>query len=454
MNQRLDRLTAAELSSIYFGNTPNTATKPTTRAALTPTALFLAREVRKRISVNGAVGTDGTDEHEILSTLTSLEQEQHIQLSELERTAATHYVADSNDSYGPLTTLVRTPAISDILVRRFDDISFQVDRRNYRTDLRFPDDAAYRAFLELLLARCGRSCTTSTPVVDISPEPHLRMCVTHESFSPAGEGPTLTLRIHRHSSVTLERLAHEGLAPAPILWHLLALLCEANSTLVICGEVGTGKTTLARALASALPPSESVLTVEDTHELALQRPFARTLLTRERNTEGSGRITPAEAIRTGMRMAMNRLLLGEVRDAEAAEAFIDATSSGHAGLTTIHARSARDALLRFQLFLRRAQPNSDTASINGQLARSVGAIVHLALDQRSSNRRITEVLEVGDSGEGAIKIQPLVRFADSDSGPTWRKECSLSLHHKLLRASALLTAPRGSELRIVNDTEA
>ena len=436
MKQPSELLTSAQLTSLFFGR-ESAPQRTSRRSVLTPAALHLARETKKQLAAPHAA-----DEQVILATLSSLELEQGIQLSELERTAATDYLSAAGDKYGPLSALLRNPSISDVLVRRFDDVSFQVGRRNYSTDIRFPDALAYHAFIESLLARCGRSCTTSTPVIDVALEPTLRLCVTHESFSPPEEGPTLTLRVHRHQLVTLEELSLSGLAPIPVLHHLSDLLSLGSLTVVICGEVGAGKTTLARALAHALPATDAIVVVEDTHELALQRPFCRTLLTREANSEGSGRISAAQAIRTAMRMAMNRLMLGEIRDAEAADAFIDTTASGHAGLTTIHARSAKDALLRLQHFLRRAHPTADRQSIAEHVSRAVGAVVHLSTD-RSGARRVTEVIEVGESNDGTLTTQTLLSLHQTTPSCVWRKECGISLHQAVLPDSPLLANPRG-----------
>lgn len=430
-------LTSAELTRRFFGRecAPPRLAK---RSVLTPAALHLARETRKELADPQSI-----DERSILAALASAETVHGVQLSDIERAAAVDYLSATGGSYGPLTGLLRNPSITDVIVRRFDDVTFQVARRNYATDIRFPDALAYHAYIESLLARCGKSCTLTTPVVDVALEPTIRLCVTHESFSPPDEGPTLTLRVHRHQFATLDDLALAALAPKAVLHHLRDLMSIGDQTLIVSGEVGAGKTTLARALAHDLPATDAVVVIEDTHELALHRPFCRTLLTRDANSEGAGKITAAQAIRTAMRMAMNRLILGEIRDAEAADAFIDTAASGHTGLTTIHARNAKDALLRLQHFLRRAHPSADGGSIAEHISRAVGAVVHLAVDA-SGTRRITEVIEVGESSEGMLTTQPLV-VLHGTSGH-WRKEGGASLHYARLCNSPLLALPRGSIL--------
>ncbi len=442
-------LSAIELSRLFYGSSIVSPQPTSTRSSLTPTALHVARETKRRLA---PLTTAPLTEQEILNQVAYVEQTEGIQLSEIERTAATEYVAEHCDRYGPLTPLINNPAVSDIIVSRFDNVSFQVDRRNFSTDIRFPDAPTYRAFIDTLLSPSGKSCTTSTPVVDVALSPVLRACVTHESFSPTGEGPTLTLRVHRHAAVTLELLAHQGLAPTPFMEFLQSLLQDTSLSLLLSGEVGSGKTTLARALAMALPANEAVVIIEDTYELAVSRPFTRTLITRPHNSESAGEITAAQAIRASMRMAMNRLIVGEIRDAHAADAFVDAATSGHTGITTIHARSARDAILRLQHLLRRAHPMLDASTIAHHVARAVGVVVHLAVD-RTNTRRIVEILEVSANGEGALTSQRFASFHFDASPPRWQKECSLSLHNALLPPSPFLKAPRDTQYGLTHPEE-
>ena len=257
----------------------------------------------------------------------------------------------------------------------------------------------------------------------------------------------MTLRIARHRQISLEALAHYELAPLPLLEYLAAIVEAGAGTLLIAGEVGTGKTTLVKALSLRIPENEAIVIIEDTHEIVLQRPFVRTLLTREANTEGTGRISPALAIRTGMRMAMNRLLLGEMRDGEAAEAFIDVCASGHSGISTIHARSGRDALSRLELFLLRAQGNVTIDAIRRQIANAVSVVVHLGSDRPSGKRRILEVLEVGAANDGAIQVSPIFRFRNDGTRAQWLRDAGISRFSEKLRERGVAMERNGNTIQ-------
>ena len=172
----------------------------------------------------------------------------------------------------------------------------------------------------------------------------------------------------------------------------------------------------------------------------------RTLLTREANTEGVGRITPAQAIRAGMRMAMNRVILGEMRDADAAEAFIDVCASGHPGFSTIHARSAKDAIGRLELFLARAQPSVDVGAIRKQIANAVAIVVYLAVDRRDQKRRIAEIVEIHPTTDNVIQISPIFRYKPGEEVPVWERLSGVSQYSSRLAEEGFVLPERGQRL--------
>jgi pilus assembly protein CpaF len=187
----------------------------------------------------------------------------------------------------------------------------------------------------------------------------------------------------------------------------------------VVGEVGTGKTTLARALAGVIPHDESVLVIEDTPEIRLDHPHVRYVTTREANLEGAGRVSPAQCIRAGMRMAMNRIIFGEIRDAEAAEAFVDVCASGHPGLCTLHGRSALDAVTRLELFLARAQRNADKTLLSAQVVTAVQVVVVVDLCKVTGVRRIMEVRELGPVADGVLRQREIFAYKAAGGVPQW-----------------------------------
>ena len=234
-------------------------------------------------------------EKELFDFVRKIEEQEQESLSEEERTGVVAALTKSYEDFDVLSDLVDDPSINDIIVKSFDDISIQRGRSNFQTGLAFSDPQSYKSFVEQLLKRSGKACTVATPVIDAAVGSNIRLCVTHESLTPEGGSPLLTIRLARHERVSIEALEQGGLAPSVVLEYLAALVESGSCTLLIAGEVGTGKTTLVKALASKIPEEEAILVIEDTQEVRLDRKFVRTLLTREANTEGVGRVSPAQS---------------------------------------------------------------------------------------------------------------------------------------------------------------
>lgn len=349
--------------------------------------------------------------------LEKIAQDQGIALSSLERDQILTLLAEEQAEFGLLQRLVENPQVSDVIVSAFDKIAVQCGRRNYATDYRFADQQSYEQYVEMLLQRAGTSYSTRRPIADGVVRSFARLHVIHRAL--AESGPYLTIRLNRFQTVKCADLAAGGLAPNEVL----AYLCDAakgGATVLIAGEVGTGKTTLLRAVGSSYPDEESILVIEDTPEIRLEHPHVRYIVTRESNNEGIGLISSHDCIRGGMRMAMNRIVLGEIRDAQAAEAFIDVCSSGHSGLSTIHARSPTEALSRLELFLARAERGVDRSALLQQIATAVSVLVYLGVCPQSGVRRILNVREIGSYADGVIRYREIFRYEPTVMGGCWR----------------------------------
>lgn len=339
-----------------------------------------------------------------------------LELSSFERDEVLAHLESDGKSFGVLQPLIDDPRVSDIIVSGFSKVSVQQARKSLRTQLRFADQRSYEAYVEKLLQRAGASYSTKQPIADGMAGSLVRVHAVHKSLCE--DGPYMTLRINRFTSVSTDDLATAGLAPRAVLEYLSAVVGLGRTVLVV-GEVGTGKTTLARALASTIPQDESVLVIEDTPEIRLDHPHVRYVTTREENLEGSGRVSPAQCIRAGMRMAMNRIIFGEIRDAEAAEAFVDVCASGHPGLSTLHARSAADAVTRLELFLARAQRSADRGILGSQIATAVQVVAVVDVCRTTGVRRIMEVRELGPVADGVLRHRDIFLYRVVQGAPVW-----------------------------------
>lgn len=389
---------------------------------LAPALTYVLQEVQREIGILGG-GSHSTSELTQLIEKTALRT--GLTLTPFEKDEVLSFLEADEKPFGLLQPLVDDPSISDIICRGSSQIDIQVGRKNIQADIQFPSQEQYESFVEKLLHQAGSTYSTKQPIADGMIGSFARVHVVHRSIAEAG--PYVTIRLNRFSTVTITDLVDKSLAPVEILKYLQGIV-TAGHTLMIAGEVGTGKTTLARALASGIPEGESILVIEDTPEIRLTHPHVRYMTTRSENSDGAGKVSPSECIRAGMRMAMNRIVFGEIRDAEAAESFVDVCASGHPGLSTIHAKSAADAIGRLSLFLGRAQKGASESVIASQVAASIQVIVHVGVCKITGKRRILEVREIGPMADNVIRQREMFRYAPINETPAWRVVTKSSAH--------------------------
>ena len=333
--------------------------------------------------------------------------------------------------FGALKPLIDDHQISDIIMTSPSAIFVKKGNQITKSDITFPSALKYEQLADRMLTVADNSFSVSKPIVDGMVTPLVRIHAVHKVLCE--EGPYVTLRVSRFTSVKFQDLCRGTMAPRPILNYLRGMLLTGN-TILIAGEVGTGKTTLIRALASTIPSQESILVIEDTAEIKIDHPAVRYVRTRESNMEGVGKISPSECIRAGMRMAMNRIIFGEIRDPEAAESFIDVCVSGHPGMSTIHARSAVDAIARLELLLARQQKGVDREALKEQIGSAVQVVAYTRMCKETGQRRISEVIEIQRGTNGpSLQEQEVFRYSVSGKMPVWKVSSKKSFFEDTLK---------------------
>ena len=291
-------------------------------------------------------------------------------------------VVDHIDGYGPLTSLLRDPGVTDVLVNGPKEVWIEREGDLERTDVTFADEDELRFFIERFTAIAGTRADLSHPIADARLPDGSRMHVVMPPVSPCG--PTVSIRRFPSRRMSLQDLADAEMLDGAQA-RILAEAVVTRRSVAISGATGSGKTTLLNALLSLVDDSERIVTVEETPELNPVCAHRVALVARPPNLEGAGEIPMATLVRTALRMRPDRIVVGEVRGPEALVA-LDALSTGHSGsMTTLHAAGAErvhDRLVEMALGARTA---ATEASLRARAVAAFDLIVHL---ERVRDRRV------------------------------------------------------------------
>jgi len=313
---------------------------------------------------------------------------------------------------GPLEELLRVPDISDILVNGASCV--YIERRGVleHTNLRFRDDEHVIRIIQRIAARVGRRIDEGSPMLDARLEDGSRV---HAIIPPlALDGPALSIRRFGVIPITAEQLVTEDSIAQEMLAFLQACVqCKMN--MLISGGTGSGKTTLLNVLSKWIPTGERLVTIEDAAELRLQREHVVRLETRPPNIEGKGQVTQRELLRNSLRMRPDRIIIGEIRGAEALD-MLQAMNTGHEGsMTTVHANNPRDALRRVETMVSMAGLNLPVVAIRQQMASALDVSVHV--DRvLGGKRKVVKISEVTGTEGDIICLQDLFQFVQTGVG--------------------------------------
>jgi len=396
-----------------------------TRGHLSPLASTILREARRELS-NDQVMQTGKEgqliaESAIAQAVDKVLKRRGEQLDDIERANVIIHLQKDLMGWGVLQPLIDNREVTDIHCYDFQTVVLQRGKFSETTGIHWPSHEAYVAFIDRLLLRLGKSLSTQQHTVDASFPNGIRLCCVHESVCGC-RGPYLTIRVPRLVECSLESLITYQVAPPMIVQYLATLIRSGLATIIVSGETGTGKTTLIKCLGTQFRPEESIVSVEDTPELNFSHPYFRCLVSRPPNSEGVGEVTLQEHIKTTLRMTPTRVILGEMRTPYAAEAFLESAQTGHVGLSTIHARNAKETLVRLESLLGRAQKSVSIEIIRQQVALAVDCVVWMVREKGTGKPRIAEVIEVGNYVEGAVQIRPMFRLAKHGEKAVWKVE--------------------------------
>ncbi|MBF9235512.1 CpaF family protein [Microvirga sp. BT350] len=292
--------------------------------------------------------------------------------------------------YGPLEPLLGRDDIADIMVNGADTVYIEVGGKVQRTDIHFRDNAQLLHICQRIVSQVGRRVDESSPICDARLADGSRVNVI--AFPLAIDGPSLTIRKFKKDKLTLDQLVKFG-AISPEGAEILQIIGRVRCNVLISGGTGSGKTTLLNCLTAYIEPTERVITCEDAAELQLQQPHVVRLETRPPNLEGEGQVTMRDLVRNCLRMRPERIIVGEVRGAEAFD-LLQAMNTGHDGsMGTLHANSPREALSRLESMITMGGYSLPSKTIREMIVSSIDVVIQAAR-LRDGSRRITHITEI------------------------------------------------------------
>ena len=372
-------------------------------------------EVKDRVhkAVIGGLGpsvfnteTDPSTLRERVIDDVTLELEDEAGLARSDRERLVRELTDDILAHGPLERLLADDTITEIMVNGPYEVWIERQGKIFKTDVRFSDESHLRRIIVKMVAQAGRRVDESTPMVDARLADGSRVNAVLPPLSLTG--PLLTIRKFAKRRLGAPELSRLGTLTTETV-DFLDRCVRARLNILISGGTGTGKTTLLNVMSGSIPEEDRVVTIEETAELQLHQRHVLRLESRTRNAEGEGEVAIRQLVRNSLRMRPDRIIVGEVRGAEALD-MLQAMNTGHDGsLCTLHANTPRDALSRLETLVLMAGYDLPVRAIRQQICSALDLIVHIAR-LRDGSRRVTAISEVMRMEADVITLQDVFVF--------------------------------------------
>ncbi len=347
-------------------------------------------------------------------------------------------VFESIRGLGILGKIIADKSITEVMINGYDSIFVERAGKLEKIPDKFESQERLRNIITKFVQDMGRSVNESNPIVDTRLADGSRVNVVLDPI--ALNGPIVTIRRFPEEGMTIQKLIQYG-SITPEAAVFLEKLVRAKYNIFISGGTGSGKTTFLNALSNYIPQTERVITIEDSAELQIRHiPNLVRLETRNANSTGSGAITMRDLIKASLRMRPERIVVGEVRGAEALD-MLQAMNTGHDGsISTGHANSAWDMISRLETMVLSGSPGLPLEAIRQQIASAVDIIIHLSR-MRDSSRKTLAISEVVGIKDGNVILNPLFEFREDEratarkvSGSLCRTENEMKHPDKFLAA--------------------
>ena len=341
--------------------------------------------------------------------------ETYFELSSLnfkEKKLITGGVFESIRGLGVLGRIIADPDVTEVMINGHKDIFIEKSGRLHKLDSQFESRRELEIIITKFVSRAGRAVNESEPIVDFRLEDGSRVNVVMQPI--ALNGPIVTIRRFPKEAMTVENLIRYGSITNEVA-EVLKLLVTAKYNIFVCGGTGSGKTTFLNALSNYIPRDERIITIEDSAELQIKNIDNLVQLeTRNAGADGKSAVTIRDLIKSALRMRPERIVVGEVRGAEALD-MLQAMNTGHDGsLSTGHANSTFDILSRLETMVLQGADGLPLEAIRQQIASAVDIIIHLSR-LRDKSRKTMEIAEVVgyDGNRRQIELNTIYEFRES-----------------------------------------
>lgn len=362
--------------------------------------------------LNESQYVDATDEileEAVKDFVAGVLEEEDLPLNEAEQLQLADDLTEETLGVGPLAELLGDPAITDILVNRYDQVYVERFGKLEATNIRFRDNEHLVRIIQRIAARVGRRIDESSPMVDARLADGSRVNGTLPPVTI--DGPTLSIRRFGKRRLRQDDLTRLGMF-SPAMKEFMSWMVLARSNIIVAGGTGAGKSTFLGALAESIPESERIVTIEDAAELQLDQVHTVRMETRPVNLEGTGRIAAQDLVVNALRMRPDRIIVGEVRSGEALD-MLQAMNTGHDGsLTTVHANSPRDAVSRLETMVLMSGMELPSRAIREQIASAVDFIISVRRYD-DGVRRVEAIAELTGMEETTPQLQNIFEFKES-----------------------------------------
>jgi pilus assembly protein CpaF len=336
-----------------------------------------------------------------------------VKLPETYRLKLFHDILDELVGYGPIQYLLDQADITEVMVNRPDQVYIERQGKLLETKATFDDEDHIKRIIDRIISPLGRRIDSDTPMVDARLPDGSRV---NAVIPPVAiDGPMITIRKFSKEKLTVDELIEFDSLTRTMADFLRACVL-GRLNIVISGGTGSGKTTLLNVLSGFIPDNERVVTIEDSAELRLNQKHVVRMEARPPNLDGRGQVTIRDMVRNALRMRPDRIIVGECRGGEALD-MLQAMNTGHDGsLTTLHANSPRDALLRLETMVLMSGMDLPLKVIRQQIASAVDLIVHQAR-LRNGPRKITAISEISGMEGDTILMTDIFKYEQTGVTP-------------------------------------